>query len=235
MNDEYYVIPEEVTAIADGAFAGNKSLKHIDLRNVERIGEFAFQDCTNLETVIMSNVSVIGSGAFEFCRSLRSVTFGGIAEIGELAFFHCDKLDISEIPHSLRKAGAGAFSHTGLKHADLHWFEEIPSSLFSYCTSMEYADVSGAKVINDDAFASGLVMKQKRAMNRYFVTAIVFVIQVKGIYLPVEQVNQLKLHLSLEGVNTKNNILKGWCKYALTLAQRRRLTTLMSVFSTSRK
>ena len=153
MNDEYYVIPEEVTAIADGAFAGNKSLKHIDLRNVERIGEFAFQDCTNLETVIMSNVSVIGSGAFEFCRSLRSVTFGGIAEIGELAFFHCDKLDISEIPHSLRKAGAGAFSHTGLKHADLHWFEEIPSSLFSYCTSMEYADVSGAKVINDDAFA----------------------------------------------------------------------------------
>ena len=90
-------------------------------------------------------------------------------------------------------------------------------------------------IVNDDAFASGLVMKQKRAMNRYFVTAIVFVIQVKGIYLPVEQVNQLKLHLSLEGVNTKNNILKGWCKYALTLAQRRRLTTLMSVFSTSRK
>jgi hypothetical protein len=37
MNGECYVIPEEVTAIADGAFAGNKSLKHIDLRNAERI------------------------------------------------------------------------------------------------------------------------------------------------------------------------------------------------------
>jgi hypothetical protein len=153
MNGECYVIPEEVTAIADGAFAGNKSLKHIDLRNAERIGAFAFQDCTNLETVIMSNVSVIGPGAFEFCRSLKSVTFGNITEIGDLAFFHCGKLDIPGIPRSLRKAGSGAFSHTGLKHADLNWFEEIPASLFSYCTSMEYADVSGAAKIHDDAFA----------------------------------------------------------------------------------
>ena len=153
MNDEYYVVPEEVTAIADGAFAGNKSLKHIDLRNAERIGSFAFQDCTNLETVVMGNVSVIGSGAFEFCRSLRSVTFGNITEIGDLAFFHCGKLDIPEIPRTLRKAGPGAFSHTGLKHADLHWFEEIPSSIFSYCTSMEYAAPPGAGVIHDDAFA----------------------------------------------------------------------------------
>ena len=152
-NDDKYVMPEEATVIADGAFAGNKSLKHIDLRNVRRIGAFAFQDCSNLESVIMSNVSVIGTGAFEFCRSLKSVTFGGITEIGELAFFHCGKLDIPEIPRSLTKAGSGAFSHTGLKHADLHWFEEIPSSLFSYCTSMGYADISGAKVIQDDAFA----------------------------------------------------------------------------------
>ena len=147
------VIAEDVTAIADRAFAGNKSLKHIDLRNAERIGAFAFQDCTNLESVIMSNVSVIGPGAFEFCRSLQSVTFGNVTEIGDLAFFHCGKLDIPEIPRSLTKAGAGAFSHTGLKHADLHWFEEIPPSLFSYCTSMGYADVSGAGVIHDDAFA----------------------------------------------------------------------------------
>ncbi len=147
------MIPEEVTAIADGAFAGNKSLKHIDLRNVRQIGAFAFQDCTNLESVIMSSVSVIGSGAFEFCRSLQNVTFGAIEEIGDLAFFHCGKLDIPEIPQSLTKAGAGAFSHTGLKHADLHWFEEIPANIFSYCTSMGYADVSGARVIHDDAFA----------------------------------------------------------------------------------
>ena len=151
--DEYYVIPEDITSVADGAFAGNKSLKHIDLRNAESVGAFAFQDCTNLESVIMSRVAVIGPGAFEFCRSLKNVKFGNITEIGEKAFFHCGKLDIPEMPRSLSKAGAGAFSHTGLKHADLHWFKEIPSSLFGYCTSLEYADVSGAGVICDEAFA----------------------------------------------------------------------------------
>ena len=66
LKDAVIKIPEDVTAIADGAFAGNKSLKHIDLRNVRQIGAFAFQDCTNLESVIMGSVSVIGSGAFEF-------------------------------------------------------------------------------------------------------------------------------------------------------------------------
>ena len=153
MNDEYYVLPEEVTAIADGAFAGNKSLKHIDLRNAESVGAFAFQDCTNLESVIMSSVSVIGTGAFEFCRSLKSVTFGDVTEIGDLAFFHCGNLDFPEIPRSLMKAGTGAFSHTGLKHADLHWFEEIPSSLFGYCTALVNADIGGARVIHEEAFA----------------------------------------------------------------------------------
>ena len=152
-SEKNFVMPEEVTVIADGAFAKNKSLKHMDLRNVRHIGAFAFQECTGLETVIMNNAAVIEKGAFEFCRSLRSITFGNITDIGDLAFFHCGNLDIPEIPRSLTKAGAGAFSHTGLKHADLHWFEEIPSSLFSYCTSMEYADISGARVIQDDSFA----------------------------------------------------------------------------------
>ena len=151
--DEYYEMPEEETAVGAGAFAKNKSLKHVDLRNVRHIGEFAFQECTSLETVIMSNVTVIEKGAFEFCRNLRSVVFGDVTDIGALAFFHCGKLDIPEMPRSLAKAGAGAFSHTGIKHADLHWFEEIPSSLFSYCTSMEYADISGARVIQNEAFA----------------------------------------------------------------------------------
>ena len=70
--DEYYVMPEEATAVADGAFAKNKNLKHIDLRNVRHIGAFAFQECTGLENVIMSNVAVIEEGAFEFCRSLQT-------------------------------------------------------------------------------------------------------------------------------------------------------------------
>ncbi len=150
--DEYFAIPEDITEIEDGAFAGNKKLKHIDLRNVKHVGAIAFQDCSNLETVIMSNAAVIGQGAFEFCRSLRSITFDSVTEIGAGAFSYCGMLDIPVMPRSIKQVGAAAFSHTAIRTADLHWLEEIPAALFSYCTSLTYADVSGAAVIGDEAF-----------------------------------------------------------------------------------
>lgn len=150
--DETFVMPEDVTAIADGAFAYNKILRHIDLRNVRYIGAYAFQDCSSLETVIMPEADVIGAGAFEFCRSLRSVDFGNITEIRDGAFAFCGMLDIPAMPRSLTDVGAGAFSHTAVRRADLHWLKDIPPHLFSCCTSLSFADVSGAKVIGEGAF-----------------------------------------------------------------------------------
>ena len=151
-SDECFVMPEDVTEIAEGAFANVRSLKHIDLRNVRHIGAFAFQECTGIETVIMSNVAVIEKGAFEFCRSLHSVTFGEVREVGDEAFSFCAMLDIPEIPRSLEIIGEGAFSHTSIQRADLHWLEEIPAHLLSFCTSLVYADISGAEVIGEGAF-----------------------------------------------------------------------------------
>ncbi|MBQ6438801.1 MAG: leucine-rich repeat protein [Mogibacterium sp.] len=151
-SDECFVMPGDVTVIAEGAFAKNKILKHIDLTNVSHIGAFAFQECTNLETVIMSNAAVIEKGAFEFCRSLRSVTFGAVTDIEESAFSFCAMLSIPEIPRSLTNVGAGAFSHTAIQRADLHWLEEIPPHLLSYCTSLAYADISGAESIGEGSF-----------------------------------------------------------------------------------
>ena len=150
--DECYVAPDDVTVIEEGAFAKNRILKHIDLRNVSRIGAFAFQECTNLETVIMSNVTVIEKGAFEFCRSLHSVTFGAVTDIGDSAFSFCAMLNIPEIPRSIINIGASAFSHTAVQRADLHWLEEIPPHLLSYCTSLTYADISGAESIGEGSF-----------------------------------------------------------------------------------
>lgn len=151
--DASFVIPEDVTVIADRAFAGNKTIKNIDLKNVRYVGAHAFQDCICLESVIMSNAVVIGSGAFEFCRSLRAVTFGGITEIGDMAFYSCSVLDIPEIPSSLKQIGVGAFSHTSIRRADLHRFEAIPPALFRYCPSLTHVDISGAREIGEDAFS----------------------------------------------------------------------------------
>ena len=161
-NGSYVVIPEYVTEIEDGAFAKDKSLKKIDLNNVRRIGAHAFQECTNLESVIMSNVTEIGQGAFEFCRSLRSITFENITSVGDEAFMNCSMLDIPEMPRSLTQVGAGAFSHTAIRSVDLHWLDEIPASLLSYCTSLTDADIVGAKVIGNDAFAGCRALSEVR-------------------------------------------------------------------------
>ena len=150
---EVFKVPEHVTVIGDAAFAGNKSLRHIDLGNVRSIGARAFQDCSNLESVTMSKAAVIGPGAFEFCRSLSSITFGDVTEIGAGAFSYCGNLDIPRIPRTLTSAGERAFSHTAVRRADIHWLEYIPDALFSCCTSLVYADVSGARVIGKEAFA----------------------------------------------------------------------------------
>lgn len=146
-------VSDDVTAIPDGAFAGNKNLIHADLRNVRYIGARAFQECSNLESVEMNNAAVIGPRAFEFCRSLRRVSFGSVEDIGDEAFLNCSMLDLPELPRTLMSAGRAAFSHTAMRSIDLHWMEEIPSSLCSYCTALTYADISRARVIGEDAFA----------------------------------------------------------------------------------
>ena len=89
------------------------------------------------------------------------------------------------------------------------------------------------KVVCDDLFREGLVMKQKRELNRYFVTGIVYNLQVKGIYQPVERVSQLRLHLTLEHIKVKNSIFKNWGYYAINPMQRKRLQVLMDDFLTS--
>ncbi len=144
---------DDMTAIPDGAFAGNKNLTHADLRNVRYIGARAFQECSNLESVEMNNASVIGPRAFEFCRSLRSVSFGSVTDIGEEAFLNCSMLDIPELPPTLISIGSAAFSHTAMRSIDLHWMEEIPSSLCSCCAALTHADISRARLIGEDAFA----------------------------------------------------------------------------------
>lgn len=151
-DEESLVIPEDVTAIADGAFKNNKRLKHIDLSNVRFVGTGAFQECIALESVVMKNVTEIGEMAFGFCRSLRSIAFGDVSRIGKEAFYHCSKLDIPEIPHTLAEAGASAFSHTAIKTVDLSWLEEISPALFGYCSQLKKADIGNARVIGEEAF-----------------------------------------------------------------------------------
>lgn len=84
------------------------------------------------------------------------------------------------------------------------------------------------KVVCDDLFDTGLVMKQKGQLNRYFVTGLVYNMQVMGVYQPVEQVSLLQLHLALERTDRRNTIFCGWNNYPITSVHRRRLRALMN-------
>lgn len=90
-------------------------------------------------------------------------------------------------------------------------------------------------IVEDDAFADGIVMKQKRKMNRYFVTNVVFNLQTRGIYLPAGQVCPLQLHLRLERTTQKNSVYKNIVNYPLTALQRKHLSKLIEDFVVSLK
>ena len=151
-NDECVILPDDVTAVADGAFMNNRKIRHVDLRNTERIGARAFQDCVRLQSAKMLNVTSIGPMSFEFCSELSHIETGEIINIGDYAFSHCSNLDLSDIRGSLTEIGAGAFAYTATKRADVRRMEEIPEMLFCGCSSLEYADFRNAGIIGNNAF-----------------------------------------------------------------------------------
>ena len=79
------------------------------------------------------------------------------------------------------------------------------------------------RVLSDKMFSAMLVMRNKRQLNRYFLTSLVFNLQARGIYYPAGKVSQLRLHLTLEGTNKKNSIYKSAVIYGLSFQQRFRI------------
>jgi hypothetical protein len=79
--------------------------------NVTRIAEYAFSPCTSLTNVTIGNsVTSIGGSAFSLCTSLTSVTLGNsLANIGENAFLGCGSLKRVTIPNSVTTIGRDAF------------------------------------------------------------------------------------------------------------------------------
>ena len=108
-----YRIPNGVTQIGDGAFAGCSILTSITiLEGVTSIRAYAFYGCSSLTSItIPDSVTSIGYAAFEGCSSLTSVTIGnGVTSIGDGAFYACSSLTSITIPDSVTSIGDSAFS-----------------------------------------------------------------------------------------------------------------------------
>ena len=134
-------IPEGVTAINPGAFAGCDGLTSVSIPNgLVSIGEDAFRDCSGLESAaIPDGVSYLGPYAFYGCERLRSITIpGSVSSIQEGTFGWCGSLTALSISEGVTSIGDSAFARcAGLTSAALpDGMISVGDDAFFGCSSM---------------------------------------------------------------------------------------------------
>lgn len=111
----------KITAIADRAFKGNKSVTKVKIGSgITKIGKNAFYGCKNLKTVTVGkNVVEIGAKAFYKCTALTKVTIPAkVRKIGKMAFYGCRKLKLVNVRTKKltnKRVGAKAFQNIHTK------------------------------------------------------------------------------------------------------------------------
>ena len=89
-NTDYVIIPEGVTTISEGAFAGLRNLRSV---------------------FIPKSVRKIGTAAFRGCKSLKIITLPpGVSSIEDYTFYECINLRVVNVPTSVKRIGNYAFS-----------------------------------------------------------------------------------------------------------------------------
>jgi len=108
------VIPEGVTSIGFGAFAGSFTLNSIILpASVKSIGGLAFAQASYLTSInIPAGMESIGTKAFYGANKLTAITLpSGVTTIGDQAFYGAIAVTSINIPDSVTSIGGWAFSH----------------------------------------------------------------------------------------------------------------------------
>ena len=174
------IIPNSITEITDGMFAGFSNLRSVVIPDsVIVIGRNAFEDCTGLTTIeipdsveiirmsafkgctglttvsIGDGVTKIESDAFSDCNALESITLGfNVAIIDSNAFKNCYNLESIEISNSVRTIGSNAFENcrtlTTVVIPDS--VTTIGSTAFYNCSNLESVQIPSTINIGSDAF-----------------------------------------------------------------------------------
>ena len=134
--------------IGGGVFAGNTSLKTVDLGgSINEIGSNAFSGCTNLVSIkSSSNFVRVGDRAFKNCTSLETIDMKisgrSVQEhtvLGYNTFENCVSLKEFTIPDGIKIIKGQAFMGcTGLKTIYLHKnILELGDGVFYGCTNID--------------------------------------------------------------------------------------------------
>ena len=106
-----YVVPEQITVIADYGFEHCRSLTRIVIpEQVDYIGNGAFYDCKSLSQIVLPKKVKAFSPYFSNCDNLEEVVLPeGVTTIGPAAFYGCEKLKKITIPESVQNVQSWAF------------------------------------------------------------------------------------------------------------------------------
>ncbi len=115
-----FTLPDTVTRIGAGAFAGRRDIGSLDLSGITEIGAYAFAGSNLTSIAIPASVTEIAEGAFYNCTSLRTVTIAeGVTGIDDYAFYGCSALTGIQLPASVKYVGDYAFDGSGLASVDM--------------------------------------------------------------------------------------------------------------------
>ena len=152
------IIPDSVTEIGSGAFAGCNSLESINLPSgVTEIGFGAFSNCSNLQSInIPDNVTKIGKESFWNCTNLKSINLpDNITIIEDYAFLNCTNLQSINLPNNLTEIGCSTFEVcTNLQSIIIpDSVTQIRRRTFKDCTNLQSINLPDSiTIIEDYAF-----------------------------------------------------------------------------------
>lgn len=162
-----YVVPENISMIGEGAFAGDTKIKEVVIgAHVKVIGSGAFQGCSSLETVTLSEgTEIIGSYAFMGCTSLKNITLPStVTVVEEYTFRSCTELETIDLSH-IESIGDSAFLYcTALESVTVSdRLETIANWAFAQCASLENISldrVTKLREIGDYGFTGCSMLRQ---------------------------------------------------------------------------
>lgn len=138
--DTHFIVPENVTTIAEDAFSGCDTLTKVTFPDsVTLIGESAFSNCDFLAEVILPDtLTTIENSTFYGCESLSAITIPEtVTTIGDHAFFSTALTEIT-IPSAVTSLGDSALSQcSGLEKVTIL----NPACTFELWTLADYEGV----------------------------------------------------------------------------------------------
>lgn len=144
---------EDITSIADNAFAGALDTESIDMSAMNStvyIGDSAF-NLPDLESLILPDRMVIGYRSFFACQSLTNIAFGS-GGIGGMAFASCTSLGIIDIS-------------TGIPGVERYAFLDAPLTKITVGDELPANDEVGTFGVNGDFYLD--YTENKKAAGAY--------------------------------------------------------------------